>query len=443
MFRLISTPFGDNTYYVKYSIAKHALLRVFCLKIKYWNNVCKFPIFARQIDRIMIKRIKLIIVLFLIAWGSANAQISFIPKENYVSAAIQMDEYLSMLENKKVGLVANQTSIIGSKHLVDTLLSRGITISKIYTPEHGFRGSADAGAKVNSGKDEKTGITIASLYGKTKKPSTEMLQGIDVMLFDLQDVGVRFYTYISTLTYVMEACAENGIPVIVLDRPNPNGFYIDGPVLKSENQSFVGLHQVPVVYGMTIGEYGKMVNGEGWLKNGVHCDLTVIPINDYNRNAIYELPVKPSPNLPNWEAVYLYPTLCFFEGTIASVGRGTEFPFQIFGHPNMRGEYSFTPQSKTGASKPLLEGQRCRGENLVEYAHGYAYNENQLQLDWVINAYNQLSDKDFFTNYFRLLAGDKQLQRDIENGKTVEQIRASWKKDLEAFLLIREKYLMY
>ena len=389
------------------------------------------------------KKLSLLILLVLLSWTTTNAQVAFIPKVEYVSAAQQMNDYLPLLTAKHVGVVANQTSIIGSTHLVDSLVSRGINIVKIYTPEHGFRGAADAGAKVNSGMDEKTGISIVSLYGKTKKPTPEMLQGIDVMLFDLQDVGVRFYTYISTLTYVMEACAENNIPVIVLDRPNPNGFYIDGPVLKSENQSFVGMHQVPVVYGMTIGEYGKMVNGEGWLKNGVRCELTVIPINNYNRDAIYELPVKPSPNLPNWEAVYLYPTLCFFEGSIVSVGRGTDTPFQIFGHPNMRGEYSFTPQSKSGASKPLLEGQRCRGENLVDYAHGYAYNDNQLQLDWIINAYNQLSDKGFFTNYFRLLSGDKQMQRDIENGLSAEQIRASWKDEIDDFLKIRNKYLMY
>ena len=388
-------------------------------------------------------KLSLLILLVLLSWIPTNAQVAFIPKAEYVSAAQQMNDYLPLLTAKHVGVVANQTSIIGSTHLVDSLVSRGINIVKIYTPEHGFRGAADAGAKVNSGKDEKTGISIVSLYGKTKKPTPEMLQGIDVMLFDLQDVGVRFYTYISTLTYVMEACAENNIQVIVLDRPNPNGFYIDGPVLKSENQSFVGMHQVPVVYGMTIGEYGKMVNGEGWLKNGVRCELTVIPINNYNRDAIYELPVKPSPNLPNWEAVYLYPTLCFFEGSIVSVGRGTDTPFQIFGHPNMRGEYSFTPQSKSGASKPLLEGQRCRGENLVDYAHGYAYNENQLQLDWIIDAYNQLSDKEFFTNYFRLLSGDKQMQRDIENGLSADEIRASWKNEIDNFKKIRSKYLIY
>lgn len=370
-------------------------------------------------------------------------QLAFIDKEHYVSAAMQLDDYLPLLQGKRIGIVGNQTSIVGQTHLVDTLLALGVDVRKIYTPEHGFRGTADAGAKVNSSKDEKTGLPIVSLYGKNKKPTPEMLQSIDIVLFDLQDVGVRFYTYISTMAYVMEAAAENNLPVIVLDRPNPNGFYVDGPVLKTENQSFVGMHPVPVVYGMTIGEYAKMVNGEGWLKNGIHCDLTVIPINIYNRNAIYELPVRPSPNLPNWESVYLYPTLCFFEGTIVSIGRGTETPFQVYGHPNLRGGHTFTPQSTSGASKPLLEGQRCRGENLVEYAHDFAYNANKLQLEWLIEAYQQLSDKGFFTNYFRLLAGDQQFQRDIENGKSADEIRASWKHDLEAFQAIRTKYLMY
>ena len=366
-----------------------------------------------------------------------------IDKARYVSAAMQTNDYLPLIEGKRVGIVGNQTSIIGETHLVDTLLSLGVDVHKIYTPEHGFRGTADAGAKVNSGKDEKTGIPIVSLYGKNKKPTPEMLHGIDVILFDLQDVGVRFYTYISTMSYVMEAAAENNLPVIVLDRPNPNGFYVDGPVLKPENKSFVGMHQVPVVYGMTIGEYAKMVNGEGWLKNGVTCDLTVIPMRKYNRKAIYELPVKPSPNLPNWESVYLYPTLCFFEGTNVSVGRGTETPFQIYGHPDLRGSYTFTPKSTGGATKPLLEGQRCRGENLTEYAHDYARNANQLHLEWIIEAYQQLKDKGFFKDYFRLLSGDKQLQRDIEKGKSADEIRASWEDDLEAFKAVRGKYLLY
>jgi len=385
------------------------------------------------------------IVLILLGCDakSQSNELCLIIKEQYVSGAMSTESYLPLLEGKSIGVVANQTSIIGTTHLVDTLLSLNVNVKRIYTPEHGFRGAADAGAKVENGKDAKTGIEIASLYGKTKKPTPEMLSGIDLMLFDLQDVGVRFYTYISTLTYVMEACAENHIPVVVLDRPNPNGFYIDGPVLKEENKSFVGMHPVPVVYGMTIGEYGKMVNGEGWLKNGVTCDLTVIPVPGYQRDAIYELPVRPSPNLPNWESVYLYPSLCFFEGTIVSVGRGTDKPFQVYGHPGLRGDYTFTPQSVAGASKPLLEGQRCRGFNLTDYAHNYAENPCELQLEWLIEAYQQLKEQSFFNNYFPKLSGDKQVQRDIENGKSAEELRAVWESDLEAFKAIRNKYLIY
>jgi uncharacterized protein YbbC (DUF1343 family) len=378
-----------------------------------------------------------------------EAPLTFIDKEHYTSAAMQLEDYLPLLEGKRVGVVGNQTSIVGTTHLVDTLLSLGIDVKKIFTPEHGFRGTADAGAKVDNGKDQKTGLPIVSLYGKTKKPTDEMLKGIDVILFDLQDVGVRFYTYISTMTYVMDAAAENHIPVIVLDRPNPNGFYVDGPILDPDNASFVGMHEVPVVYGMTIGEYAKMVNGEGWLKgcyiSDLRCDLTVIPMKEYNRNAIYELPVKPSPNLPNWESVYLYPTLCFFEGTCVSVGRGTDKPFQIFGYPALRGDYTFTPKSKDGATKPLLEGERCRGLDLTEYAHDYANNPRHLHIEWIIDAYQQLNDQNyiFFKKYFKQLAGSRWMQFSIENGADADRIRASWSDDLEEFKAIRAKYLMY
>ena len=387
----------------------------------------------------------LLFLAMMLSTMACAQSIRFIPKDEYSCGAQSTENYLPLLEGKSVGVVANQTSIIGETHLVDSLISLGVQVKRIFTPEHGFRGSADAGAKVTSGKDEKTGIEIASLYGKTKKPTNEMLKDIDIMLFNLQDVGVRFYTYISTLTYVMEACAENHIPVVVLDRPNPNGFYIDGPVLKAENTSFVGMHPVPVVYGMTIGEYGLMVNGEAWLKNGITCDLMVIMMKKHNRNAIYELPVKPSPNLPNWESVYLYPSLCFFEGTIVSVGRGTDKPFQVFGHPDMRGDYSFTPESKSGASKPMFEGEKCRGLDLTEFAHDYTVNPAQLQLDWLTEAYHQLNEKNhlFFTKYFNLLAGDSILKQQIENGKSAEGIRASWSTDLEAFKAIRSKYLIY
>ena len=339
-----------------------------------------------------------------------------------VSGTMRTEKYLSMLENKRVGVVANQSSIMDNgTHLVDTLLSYNIDIHRIYTPEHGFRGTAEAGVHVASGVDEKTGIAIVSLYGKNKKPTAEQLQGIDVLLFDLQDVGCRFYTYISTLTYVMEAAAENNIPVIVLDRPNPNGFYVDGPVLEPENSSFVGMHCVPIVYGLTIGEYALMVNGEKWLKDSIQCDLTVIPLGNYDRNAIYKLPVKPSPNLPNWEAVYLYPSLCLFEGTDVGVGRGTKYPFQIYTLPQINDTI-----------------------NLVEYAHRYRNNEKKLNLSWILDARKRLEkDEKFFNNYFIKLAGVSDLQQKINSGLTEDEIRSSWQTGIDNYLKIREKYLIY
>jgi Uncharacterized protein conserved in bacteria len=389
----------------------------------------------------------LTILLFTISALQSKAQnnstIGFKSIEEYNSGAMRTQEYIPYLAHKNVGVVANQTSIIGHSHLVDTLISSGIKIKKIFTPEHGFRGSEDAGTQINNGKDQKTGIPILSLYGKNKKPTAEQMKDIDIVLFDLQDVGTRFYTYISTLTYVMESAAENNIPVVILDRPNPNGFYIDGPVLNAANQSFVGLHEVPVVYGMTIGEYGMMVNEEHWLKNSIHCELTVIPCEKYDRKCIYELPIKPSPNLPNWESIYLYPSLCFFEGSIVSIGRGTDQPFQVYGHPDMKGNFEFTPMSKIGASKPTLENLECHGENLTEYAHHFAYNKRQINLEWILNAYHQLDEESFFTPYFRLLAGTESLRKQIEEGLNAGQIRASWQNDLEKFKKTRSKYLLY
>ncbi len=364
--------------------------------------------------------------------------------EDAIAGASRLELYLSDLQNKNVGIVANQTSIFNGTHLIDTLLSEGITIKKIFTPEHGFRGTADEGAVINNGIDEKTQLPIISLYGNNKKPSQEQLKDIDIIVFDLQDVGVRFYTYISTMTYVMEAAAENNIPIIVLDRPNPNGFYVDGPVLEKENASFVGLHQVPVVYGLTIGEYAMMVNGEFWLKDSLQCDLKVVPLGNYDRNAIYELPVKPSPNLPNWESVYLYPSLCFFEGTIVSVGRGTETPFQLYGHPLMKEEYTFTPKQSEGRKAPLLCNQVCHGELLIDYAHNYNINKNELKLTWLINAYNQLNDNDkFFNNFLVKLTGTKNLEQQIKAGLSEEEIRKSWEPKLNEYKKIRKKYLVY
>jgi uncharacterized protein YbbC (DUF1343 family) len=284
------------------------------------------------------------------------------------------------------------------------------------------------------------------LYGKNKKPQAIDLEGIEIVIFDIQDVGARFYTYISTMTYVMEACAENQIPVIVLDRPNPNGFYVDGPVLEPAFKSFVGLHSVPIVHGMTVGEYARMVNGEGWLENGVKCELSIVSIENYNHANFYELPVKPSPNLPNKYAVYLYPSLCLFEGTIVSVGRGTDFPFQIIGHPGYAiGSYLFTPKSIPGvATKPKYEGMPCLGQNLTDFARDMEKLPRQLHLSWLTGYYKILKDKgNFFDNYFEKLAGTAQLRKQIEEGWSEEQIRESWQPGIEKFKKIRKKYLLY
>ena len=389
------------------------------------------------------------LVLFLILSSillNINAQeLKLLDAKDAVVGAMRMDMYLPMLENKAVGVVGNQTSIMDNgTHLIDTLLSYDVNIVKIFTPEHGFRGTADEGATIASGVDEKTGITIVSLYGKNKKPTAEQLLNIDILLFDLQDVGTRFYTYISTMTYVMEAAAENNIPVIVLDRPNPNGFYVDGPVLEKENASFVGMHCVPIVYGLTIGEYAMLVNGEKWLNDDIQCDLTVIPMGNYDRNAIYMLPVKPSPNLPNWESVYLYPSLCLFEGTNVSVGRGTDMPFQVYGHPAMTGDFVFIPRTAEGHRTPLYADKECRGKNLSEYAHRYRGNEKKLNLSWILDARNQLKDDEkFFNSYFIKLVGVADLQQKINSGMSEDEIRSSWQTGIDNYLKIREKYLIY
>lgn len=371
------------------------------------------------------------------------------PSERILAGAERLDLYLGKLQGKRVGMVINQTSLVGEPYkeilLVDSLLKLNVSVKKIFTPEHGFRGTADAGEKVKSSVDEKTGLPLVSLYGSNKKPSTESLQDIDVVLFDIQDVGARFYTYISTLHYVMEACAETGKELIVLDRPNPNGFYIDGPVLDTLYRSFVGMHPVPVVHGMTIGEYAGMLNGEKWLKNGEQCNLTVIPCEHYDHNMLYKLRVKPSPNLPNMTSVYLYPSLCFFEGTPVSVGRGTDKPFQVIGHPDyINGTFSFTPQSMEGAKEPPLKDIKCKGIDLSKYTKDYFFARKALNLEWLIEFYNKFPNKEeFFTPFFTKLAGTKQLQQQIENGKSETEIRESWRPKLEQFKMIRKKYLLY
>ena len=382
--------------------------------------------------------------------------------------------YLHYLKGKNVAVVANQTSILEKRrkrkeergkrkeereerkekrhtHLVDSLLSLGIKLKKVFAPEHGFRGKADAGEIVKDGLDGKTGLPIISLYGKNKKPSVKQLTGIDVVVFDIQDVGVRFYTYISTLHYVLEACAEAEIKVILLDRPNPNGHYVDGPVLELEHKSFVGVHKVPVVYGMTIGEYGQMINGEKWLKNGIKCDLTIIPLENYTHTSEYNLPIKPSPNLPNATSINLYPSLCFFEGTTISVGRGTDKQFQIVGSPHLKLKkfnFEFTPKPNEGATYPKHKGKTCYGYDLR--------NEeklNKIQLKWLIDFYKDYSSfknaqgypykETFFNSFFTKLAGTKKLQQQIEQGVSETEIRKTWENDLNDFQKIRKHYLLY
>lgn len=378
------------------------------------------------------------------------------PSERPVAAASEtvlrtgaecMERYLPLLEGKRVAVCGNQTSVVGKAHLVDTLLSRKVNIVKLFCPEHGFRGQAEAGATIASGKDPLTGLPVVSLYGKNKKPTAEQLQDIDILLFDLQDVGCRFYTYISTLHYVMEAAAENGIPVVVLDRPNPNGFYVDGPVLDPAFKSFVGMHPVPVVYGMTIGEYARMINGEKWLANGIQCNLTVVPLEGYTHATRYELPVAPSPNLQTPEAIYLYPSLCFFEGTNVSVGRGTEHPFEMYGAPGMlSGDYRFTPKAIPGVSEnPPFKGQECRGKLLV-MGRRWRTAPGGLQLSFLLDAYRDYPDKATFflkNNFFDKLAGTDQLRKQIVAGASEEEIRASWEEGLTAFKEVRGKYLLY
>jgi uncharacterized protein YbbC (DUF1343 family) len=356
-------------------------------------------------------------------------------------------EYLPLLKGKKVALLINQTSMVGATLLLDTLLSAKVEVRKIFVPEHGFRGTADAGAHIKNDVDSKTGLPMISLYGNNKKPKPEQLKDIDVVLFDLQDVGTRFYTYISTLEYLMEACAENGKQLIVLDRPNPNGHYVDGPVLEKSLRSFVGMQPVPVVYGMTIGEYAKMLQGERWTNQSEDLAMNVITCKNYDHTKLYKLPVAPSPNLKEMNAVYLYPSLCFFEGTVISVGRGTEKPFQQWGNPLLSKDYSyyFTPQSKQGASKPVFEGSKCYGEKLQnlliekDVAPG-----DSLQLSFLINAYHAYPVKEkFFNDFFEKLAGTKQLRQQIISGVSEKAIRASWQPDMIAFKKIRKKYLLY
>jgi len=366
--------------------------------------------------------------------------------DNIQVGAQRTEVYLPLLKNKAVAIVTNQTGTLGKTHLVDSLLSLGVNIKKVMSPEHGFRGQAAAGEHVNSGKDIKTGLPIVSLYGSHRKPTTADLQDIDIVIFDIQDVGVRFYTYISTLHYLMEACAENHKKLLILDRPNPNGFYVDGPILEKKFSSFVGMDPIPIVHGMTIGEYALMLNGEGWLKDSIQCDLQVITVINYRHDLLYQLPVSPSPNLPNMASIYLYPSLCLFEGTIVSVGRGTDKPFQIFGHPDMKQfDTTFVPEPIAGkAPHPKLEGQTCKGFDVSLFGSSMVPNMQGLYLFWLINTYFDMGgEDDFFKPFFNKLAGTDQLRIQIERGMTEEEIKAGWSDNLLKFKSIRKKYLLY
>jgi uncharacterized protein YbbC (DUF1343 family) len=364
-----------------------------------------------------------------------------------IPAAEHLENILPLIHGKRVALVANQTSLVNGVHLVDTLLSSGIDISHVYAPEHGFRGDQADGARISDETDQKTGLKLYSLYGKSKKPTEASLAGIDVVVFDIQDVGVRFYTFISSLHYVMEACAEQGVEVIVLDRPNPLGNTIDGPVLKPKFSSFVGMHPVPLIYGMTIGEYALMINGEGWLKDKRKAILMVIPCLDYNHQKEYVLTVPPSPNLPNQASIYLYPSLALFEGTVVSVGRGTDHPFEIAGHPDFSvGSYSFTPEPNQGSIDPPLKGEQCFGLFFGPERAALVHESKELDLSIVLLYYKVISSKKMFfleSGFFDLLAGSDELRKQIESGKTESEIRASWQKDLVFFKEKRAKYLIY
>ena len=382
-----------------------------------------------------IYEITFLFFLFLGSIKIAKAQNKIIP------GAYQLDHYIKILGDENIGIVAHQASLINGKtHLIDTLLALNVDIKKVFAPEHGFRGNADAGESVADEIDVKTGLSVLSLYGKNKKPSKESLEGISLMLFDLQDVGVRFYTYLSTLHYVMEACAENIIPLILLDRPNPNVHYTDGPVMEEDCKSFVGMHPVPIVSGMTIGEYAKMINGEGWLNDGIQCNLTVIPIKNYTHQTPYKIPLRPSPNLPNALSISLYPSLCLLEQTVISVGRGTEMQFQIYGHPQLpKTDFTFTPQPNYGSKNPKLKGKICYGTDLRDFVR-----PKRIELQWLIKSYNKFPEKDlFFKKGFYRIAGNKKLEKQLGQGMSEKQIRKTWEKELLAFKKIRKKYLIY
>jgi uncharacterized protein YbbC (DUF1343 family) len=384
-------------------------------------------------------------VLILIVCFSFLTDICNCQTERIITGAERTDLYLPLIKGKNVAVVANQTSIIGRAHLIDTLLSLNIKISRIFSPEHGFKEMAEAGKDLVTGTDPQTGIQVVSLYGKQRKPTPDDMAGLDYVIFDLQDVGTRFYTYLSTMHYVMEACAENNVPLIILDRPNPNGFYIDGPMPEAGKRSFVCMEPVPVVYGMTLGELAMMINGRKWLEGGKKCNLQIIKCRNYTHESLYTLPVKPSPNLPDMNAVYLYPSLCFSEGTVLSCGRGTSFPFQVIGSPLLPDKgFSFTPMATKALADPPCVGQLCYGTDMRNALETGMVPVKYLNLEWLVAAFKEFPDKEkFFNSYFDTLAGGSKLRKQIISGMSAKEIRKSWQPELNKFKREREKYLLY
>jgi len=361
--------------------------------------------------------------------------------QEIIQGAERVDYYFNKLNDKKIAIIANNTSVIktsnGNTHIIDTLIARGLSVNKIFSPEHGFLGDKDDGEKFEDAFYKN--IEIISLYGGNRRLKDDDIEDIDIIIFDIQDVGVRFYTYLSTLHYAMESAARKNKKFIIMDRANPNSFYIDGPILDLKNSSFIGLHPVPIVYGMTIGEYGLMINGEGWLENNLKVDLEVIKLKNYNHKLKYEPPIRPSPNLPNIQSIYLYPSLAFLEKTEVSVGRGTTIQFQIYGHPDFKGDFSFTPQPNFGSQYPKLKGVLSYGEDLRNYE-----TSNMIELKWLINSFKQINDKNnFFRSDFDKLSGTSNLKKQIIEGLSESEIRDSWKEGLEKFKKIRKKYLLY
>jgi uncharacterized protein YbbC (DUF1343 family) len=414
--------------------------------------VCaQFQFFFLFLQKNIVMNKKLFLLLILLGSFVCNSQTNSIlsidiEDTNIQVGAARTQEYFPLLKGKNIALCVNHTAMIGNTHLLDTLISAGIHVVKIFAPEHGFSGEAEAGKAISNSVDTKTKVPVVSIYGQNKKPSKEQLRGIDVIVFDIQDVGARFFTYISTLHYIMEAAAENNVKVMVLDRPNPNGYWVDGTVLDTAYRSFVGMHPVPIVHGMTIGEYAKMINGEGWLAEKKQCNLTIILVLGYTHFQRYQLPKPPSPNLSSMAAIYLYPTLCLFEGTCMSLGRGTDKPFCIFGHPDFPiGNFYFTPRSIPNvAEKPPHLGEKCRGFDITDYSLTILKNNNLIDIDLIIEAYQNFPNKSqFFTAFFDKLAGNKSLREQIIAGKTSAEIRKSWKKDLDTFKKNRKKYLLY